>query len=292
MKAISYIDRRDGRVKSEKVPGEKIIRWLYQSAAGKLTLNALLKRKFISAWAGRYMDSRRSVKRISPFVKTNNIDLNECLISELTGFSTFNEFFCRKLKINARSIGEHLVSPADGKILVFPTMDDVTAFFVKGLDFTLSSFLQNKTLAKKYSGGSMAIVRLAPADYHRYHFPASGEASASKKIMGHYYSVSPMALSNNLRIFCENRREYCMLTTSEFGNILLAEVGAAMVGSIIQTYTPGNVEKGSEKGYFAFGGSSLVLLFEEGKIKFDNDLVINTKKGLETSVRMGENIAK
>ena len=292
MKAISYIDRKDGRVKTEKVPGEKTLRWLYHTSTGKLTLNFMLKRKFVSVWAGKYMDSKRSVKRIERFVEEQGIDLNEFQPGKISEFKTFNQFFYRKLRPDARNIEEHIVSPADGKILVFPEIDDVASFFVKSFDFTLSRFLQNKTLAQKYSGGSMAIVRLAPADYHRFHFPAHGKASASKKIKGYYFSVSPLALKNGLRIFCENQREYCTLSTSNYGNVLLAEVGAAMVGSIIQTYKPGKVQKGQEKGYFSFGGSSLVLLFEKNKIQFDKDLIINTQKGMETAILMGENIAR
>ncbi|HYQ56234.1 MAG TPA: phosphatidylserine decarboxylase, partial [Draconibacterium sp.] len=140
--------------------------------------------------------------------------------------------------------------------------------------------------------GEMAIVRLAPPDYHRFHFPASGTASKSIKINGHYFSVSPLALQKSLEIFCENKREYCTLSTEEYGDILIVDVGATMVGSIIQTYEANTqVKKGDEKGYFAFGGSTLVLLFEKGKITFDADLVENTKKGMETTVKVGENIA-
>jgi phosphatidylserine decarboxylase len=148
-------------------------------------------------------------------------------------------------------------------------------------------------LAKKYKDGAMAIVRLAPADYHRFHFPASGKVSASKAINGHYFSVSPLALQRSLKIFCENYREYCILESPTFGDILISDVGATMVGSIIQTYKANSeIEKGDEKGYFAFGGSTLVLLFEKGKADFDADLTSNTKKGFETTIRMGEQIAK
>ncbi len=292
MKEISYIDRKDGRVKTEKVPGEKTIRWLYYHPLGKITLNLLLKRKFVSAWAGNYMNTRRSAKRIQSFARANGIDLSEYEFSANGSYKTFNQFFYRRLKPGVRPVGERVVSPADGKILAFQKIDDLATFFVKGLDFTLRSFLQDTSLAQKYRNGSMAIVRLAPADYHRFHFPVSGKASPSKKIKGHYFSVSPLALNNGLRIFCENQRDFCTLVTEKYGTVLLAEVGAAMVGSIIQTYRPGEVQKGAEKGYFAFGGSSLVLVFEEGKIQFDEDLILNTKKGLETSIKMGENIAR
>uniref|UniRef100_UPI003216ABD0 phosphatidylserine decarboxylase n=1 Tax=uncultured Draconibacterium sp. TaxID=1573823 RepID=UPI003216ABD0 len=292
METISYIDRTSGEIRIENIPNEGMLKWLYASSTGKAALHILFKRKLVSQLGGWYMNSKLSAKRIKKFVDEYTINLNECQIDNVSEFKTFNHFFARKLKKNARQIGENLVSPADGKILVFQSMEDVPAFFVKGSEFTLNSFLQNKELAKKYEGGAMAIIRLAPADYHRFHFPASGKVSASKPIKGHYYSVSPLALRGSLKIFCENYREYCMLETKEYGDILISDVGATMVGSIIQTYQGNSeIKKGDEKGYFAFGGSTLVLFFEKGKISFDKDLILNTKNGLETYVRMGENIA-
>ncbi|WP_321347486.1 phosphatidylserine decarboxylase [uncultured Draconibacterium sp.] len=292
METIKYIERASGEIKTENVPSEGMLKWLYTSTTGKAALNLLFKRKIVSAVGGWYMNTGFSSRRIDEFVSEHQIDKKEFEIEDLSKFTSFNDFFYRKLKPNARKIGERLVSPADGKILVFQTLADVNSFFVKGTEFTLAEFLQNEKLASKYTNGAMAIIRLAPPDYHRYHFPASGVASESTKIKGHYYSVSPLALQKNLQIFCENKREHCTLATEDYGNIIIVDVGATMVGSIIQTYEAGaNVEKGEEKGYFAFGGSTLVLLFEEGKITFDTDLVENTKKGMETTISMGENIA-
>lgn len=293
METINYKDRASGECKTEIVPSEGLLKWLYFSTSGKVALQILFKRKVISSFGGWYMDRKFSAKRISAFVEEHNINLAECQISDISDFPTFNQFFCRKLKPEARPIGKDLVSPADGKILAFQSINDVAKFFVKGSEFTIESFLQNKELAAKYKDGSMAIIRLAPADYHRFHFPASGKVSESKPIKGHYFSVSPLALQSSLEIFCENYREFCIQETTEYGNILISDVGATMVGSIIQTYSANtNVNKGDEKGYFAFGGSTLVLLFEKGKITFDEDLLSNTKSGLETYIKMGENIAK
>lgn len=292
METISYIDRASQKIKSENVPGESMLKWLYNSGIGKIALHRLIKRKIVSAIGGWYMDSGLSAKRIKKFVEQHNINLSEYQISDPNGFPTFNRFFYRKLKDGIRPLGKNVVSPADGKILVFQSLKDVSSFFVKGLAFTLNTFLQDEQLAKKYHNGSMAIVRLAPADYHRYHFPASGKVSASVPIKGHFFSVSPLALKDSLEIFCENKREYCILQTKGNGDILIMDVGATMVGSIIQTYQPNSeVKKGDEKGYFAFGGSTLVLLFEKDKVIFDADLISNTKKGYETTVSMGENIA-
>ena len=292
METIKYIERASGEIKTENVPGEGMLKWLYASATGKAALHLLVKRKIVSAVGGRYMDSKHSTKRISSFINEHHINLNECEFNNIQHYKTFNEFFYRKLKKDARPIGAGVVSPADGKILAFQSMNDISSFFIKGSEFNLQTFLNDEVLAKKYETGAMAIVRLAPADYHRYHFPASGKASESIKIKGHYFSVSPLALRGSLRIFCENKREYCTLSTDDYGDILIVDIGATMVGSIIQTYKAGaKVNKGDEKGYFAFGGSTLVLLFEKGKITFDADLVENTKKGMETAIKVGEKIA-
>jgi len=260
METIKYIERASGEIKTENVPSTGMLKWLYSSATGKAALNLLVKRKIVSVVGGWYMDSRLSAKRIPEFVNEHHINLNECEISAIQQYKTFNTFFYRKLKQDSRPMEEGVVSPADGKILAFQSMNDIPSFFIKGAEFNLQTFLGDESRAQKYKTGAMAIVRLAPADYHRYHFPASGLASESFKINGHYYSVSPLALRGSLEIFCENKREHCTLSTEEFGDILIVDVGATMVGSIIQTYQPNsNVNKGDEKGYFAFGGSTLVV---------------------------------
>jgi len=237
------------------------------------------------------MSTKWSSKKVEPFVKDYDMDMKEYIVPQ-NGFQSFNDFFYRKVNPTHRPIGEGIVSPADGKLLAFQKIDDNQAFFVKGSKFTTKSFLQNDELAKKYEDGSMVIIRLAPVDYHRFHFPATGTASNSSIIKGHFYSVSPLALQQSLEIFCQNQREYTTLKTKQYGDILISEVGATMVGSIIHTYKANSeVQKGSEKGYFAFGGSTVVLLFEKGQIQFDTDLLDNTRKGLETVVKMGEKIA-
>lgn len=237
------------------------------------------------------MNSLLSRKRIQKFMADNQIDLSQCRVTNADEFAHFNDFFYRKLNENARPIGQGLVSPADGKVLAFQKINQVNSFFIKGSEFRLSDFLLDPELSQTYSKGAMLIVRLAPADYHRFHFPASGRINASKKIKGFYYSVSPLALKRSLEIFCQNKREYSILTTPDHGRILISEVGATMVGGITQTYQVNSeVQKGQEKGFFSFGGSTLVLLFEEGKIQFAKDLIENTARGFETTIKMGESL--
>lgn len=292
MEEIKYIDRKTENVLTEDVPGEGMLNWLYTKPCGKLSLHALFKRKWFSALGGWYMDRKFSKNRVEKFIDQYNIDMSEYLVSDSKAFKNFNDFFVRKIKDDKRPIGDKIVSPADGKILAFESISDVNKFFVKGSEFTLNSYLQDEDLANNFEEGSMVIIRLAPVDYHRYHFPIDGLTSETVNIKGHYFSVSPLALRKSLEIFLQNKRTYCIVANPTYGNVLISEVGATMVGSILQTYKPGEIKKGEEKGYFKFGGSTLVLLFEKGKVKIDQDLIENTKNGFETRILMGENIAQ
>ncbi|MFA5973019.1 MAG: phosphatidylserine decarboxylase [Lentimicrobiaceae bacterium] len=286
---IQYYVRESGQLKTEKVAGEKWLVWLYYNPIGEATLWALAKRKLVSAIYGTMMDRPSSAKKIHPFIEDFDIDMS---IAQKQEFNNFNDFFTRKLKADARPVdtsSTSVVSPADGKILAYADISN-SDFIIKGYRFNVSSFLDNPDLAQKYHDGALLIIRLAPFDYHRFHFPVSGNVSLNKKIDGDYYSVNPFALRKKAEIFCLNKREYTILSNPLFGDVVMAEVGATMVGSIVQTFKGSYVNKGEEKGYFKFGGSTVVLLFEKSKIQVDKDLLINTAKGYETTVKMGERI--
>lgn len=289
-KPIKYIERTTGQIKIENVYGEKWLDWLYHNPVGEATLWTIAKRKIVSSVYGDMMDKESSASKIQPFIKEYNVDIN---IAQKQNFTSFNDFFTRKLKPEARPIVADslaVASPADGKILAYSNVKN-SDFYIKGFRFNVQSFLSNPELAKKYEDGSMIVFRLAPPDYHRYHFPVSGATSSSNtKIEGDYYSVNPLALRKKAEIFWLNKREYGVIKNPVFGDVVMVEVGATMVGSMIQTYKGNIVKKGEEKGYFKFGGSTVVLLFEKDKIKIDDDLLINSSKGLETTIKMGEQI--
>ena len=289
---IKYIDRKTNKILIENVPGEGFLKFLYHNPFGKLPLELLVKRKCLSSFYGKMMDKKNSVDKIYDFVKNNHINMNESA-KKIEDFISFNDFFYRKLKPNTRKIEDGVASPADGKIIGFEYIDDWDNFFVKGTEFSLDKYLNNQKLLEKYKDGSMVVVRLAPADYHRYHFPLSGKIGIRNKIDGYYYSVSPYAIKDNFGVFCENKRELTILETCDYGDVIISEIGATMVGGIEQTYVPNTmVQKGEEKGFFKFGGSSVLLLFEKGKIKIDLDILSNTKNGYETKVCMGEKIGE
>jgi phosphatidylserine decarboxylase precursor len=289
---IQFINRATKELVTERPPGEDLLRFLYGNPVGEALVLPIAKRKFISDWYGKKMDSPSSVSRIEPFVSSLNIDMSESE-KQIDEFTSFNDFFYRKLKPGARKIEEGLVSPGDGKLLVFEKASEVNSFFVKGERFTLEQFLEDEKLAEEYQDAAMAILRLAPNDYHRYHFPYPGIPSPCHEIGKDYYSVSPISLEKKFtKVFTKNKREICRLKTAGKGEMLIIPVGATMVGSLNSTFTPESpVKKGEEMGYFAFGGSTIVLLFDSGKFTFDQDLIENTRNHFETAVRMGEKIA-
>ncbi|MCF8362493.1 MAG: phosphatidylserine decarboxylase [Prolixibacteraceae bacterium] len=288
---IQYYERESGQLQTEKVAGENWLIWLYYNPIGEATLWTFAKRKVVSTIYGKIMDCSCSARKIPDFIEDFDIDMS---IVQNQEFNNFNDFFTRELKDGARPIDtsdSNVVSPADGKILAYDNISN-SDFIIKGFRFDVASFLDNPELAKNYHDGDLLIIRLAPPDYHRFHFPVSGKVLLSKKIDGDYYSVNPLALREKAEIFFLNKREYSILSNPLFGNVIMAEVGATMVGSIVQTYEGNLVKKGEEKGYFKFGGSTVVLLFEDDKINIDQDLLKNTAKGYETTIEMGESIGE
>jgi phosphatidylserine decarboxylase len=290
---IKYYNRKTKQYETEKVAGEKYLNWTYSSPVGMTLLEALIKKKFFSSLYGWYLDRGLSRKKIGSFINEFNLDMNVSEKSEKE-FSSFNDFFYRKLKTHARPIDTDktsLVSLGDGKLYAYENIDLDKLVQVKGFTYSLRELIKDDKTAAKYDKGTCLILRLCPTDYHRFHFIDSGTCSDTIKIKGAYYSVNPIALQKVEKLFCENKREWSTFHSDNFGDILYVEVGATCVGSIIQTYSPNaKVKKGEEKGYFKFGGSTVILFFEPDKIKIDRDIIQQTDKGIETYVLMGEKI--
>ena len=286
---IQYINRESGEIKTEKVAGEAWLKWLYYNPLGETALHTFVKRKAISDLYGWLMDTHWSTNKIEPFINEFGIDTT---IIQNNHYNTFNEFFTRKLKPSARPVNRDsniVVSPGDGKLLAYQSIKN-RDFIVKGYRFDVATFLHNDSLAALYNDGSIILLRLCPTDYHRYHFPLDGTVSPTVKINGSLFSVSPFALRTLPDIFLLNKREYIILANRRFGDVIISEIGATLVGSIVQTFKGNRVVKGEEMGYFKFGGSSIILLFKKDAVQLDNDLIKNTRNGLETEVKMGERI--
>lgn len=293
MDDIVYFDRYKHSTCVEKVYGDKALRWTYGTLAGRVSLNVLVKRAIFSHWYGWRMDQPSTREKIAPFIAQYGLDPSEFL-RDVKDFASFNEFFFRKLKPEARPIDSavsSVVFPADGRHLCVPDLSQCDGLFVKGEMFSLEKLLQDRELAAQYAGGSLLLSRLCPVDYHRFHFPAAGVPGATRLINGPLYSVNPIALCKNIHILATNKRCVTELQTEAFGKVLLLEIGATCVGSICQTYMAGQtIPKGGEKGYFRFGGSSTITIFEPGLVKFDQDLIDNSKQHRELYARIGDHL--
>ncbi len=288
---IEYFNRYSGKVEQEEVYGEGFVRWTYGNPLGKLSLEGFVKRAIFSKWYGRRMDSPGTREKVLPFIRKYHLDANEFADSP-ESFRTFNEFFYRKLKPGSRAVTNDpnaAVFSADGRHLGFENIEEAEGFFVKGAKFTLTKLCGNRELAARYERGAMVLSRLCPVDYHRYHFPVSGVPGAPHFIPGPLYSVNPLALKQNIHYLAENKRAYTQIRSPEFGEVLMFEVGATCVGSFEYTFVPGvAVNKGDEKGYFKFGGSETITLFEPNRIALAQDLLENSRRGRELYARMGD----
>jgi phosphatidylserine decarboxylase len=281
---IRYYHRYKQSMETEQVYGEGWLRFAYENPAGRGLVWLLARRRLFSAYYGWRMDRRYSAQQVIPFIVKYDLDVDEFARSAFD-FKTFNEFFWRGLKPEARPIaGDDRVAvlPADGRHLAFPDVDAAEGFYVKGAKFSLGELLGDQALADKFAGGAMLISRLCPVDYHRFHFPVAGIPREPRLINGWLYSVSPVALRRNIRYLVENKRVITQIESPVFGAVAMIEVGATNVGSIKQTHVPDRaVAKGEEKGLFKFGGSC---------VKLDADLVKQSAECIETYARMGDRL--
>jgi len=297
---IKYLERVSRQEHTEQIYGEVFIKALYGSSLfskflSKFALPLFAHVAFLSHLYGAFQKSRLSRGKIKPFIRTFKVDPSEFL-EPVDSFESFNDFFIRKLKNSSRPIAsghDVAILPADARYRVYENVAASPGFLVKGKKFSLGALLQDPGLAQRYAEGSMVIARLAPVDYHRFHFPVSCLPSAAQEIPGALYSVNPIALKWNIHILSENKRAITTLQTKNFGTVLLIEVGATYVGTIHQTYIPEEpYAKGDEKGYFSFGGSCLILLFEPSKIVLDQDLVDASRRNLEVLGKMGQSLGR
>ena len=281
------------------------LRNMYQSKVGRALMKhgGLQKRLLaLSIKEGKYRDSKESAKDILPFVESfrGQIDVSDAQLP-LKDYKTFNEFFYRKLKPGSRPVaapedGDVVVSSADCRLQVFASVDEATRFWVKGRNFSIAGLLADtdpsRSFSSSFAGGTMAIFRLAPQDYHRYHSPVDGIVVSITPVPGHLLTVNPIAVNS---LFCDvftvNKRAVMIIESPTLGRVAFVAVGATLVGSIFWTATVGaQVNKGDELGYFAFGGSTCIVLFPSGSVTWDADLSANGQKSLETLVKVGEQI--
>lgn len=290
---IHFYHRYKRVVEEERVFGEGWIRFAYENPGGRFFVWAVARRAWFSKWYGYKMNKTASSLQIMPFIAKYDLDVDEFVKSPFD-YKTFNEFFYRALKPEVRPIaaGEEIATfPADGRHLAFQDIESAAGFYVKGSTFSFAELLGDAAVAEKFAGGAMLISRLCPVDYHRFHFPVSGIPGEPRLINGWLYSVSPLALRRRLQYLVENKREVTLIESPQFGTVASVEVGATNVGSIRQSFVPGRaVRKGDEKGFFAFGGSCVITIFQRGRIKFDADILAQSAQQLEMYAKFGDRL--
>jgi phosphatidylserine decarboxylase len=288
---LRFFNRRTRQLETEQIYGEGWLKWTYSNPVGKFFLWFMVKRTIFSQAYGWQMNKRVSGMKVLPFIVKYNINTEE-FAKSVYDFRTFNEFFCRALKKSARPIAEGetvAVFPADGRHLVFPNVDLVDGFYVKGSKFSFAELLGDAEQARDFAGGAMVISRLCPVDYHRFHFPCAGVPADPKRIKGPLYSVNPIALRERVDYLVQNKRVITRIESPVFGSVAMIEVGATNVGTIVHVFVPGRaMEKGEEKGMFKFGGSCVITLFQRDRIQFDADLIEQSSQFIETYALMGE----
>ena len=280
------IIRKTNKLIEEESP--KGANFLYRNTFGKIILKVATKR-FVSKIGGFYMNKKISTKHIKNFIIDNKIDMSEYKEEK---YKSFNEFFSRKIiegKRNFSNDKKDFCAPCDSKVLAFK-IDKKSEFIIKGKKYTLERILRDNNLAKKYENGYFIVFRLSVDDYHRYAYIDNGEVISRKEINGKFHTVGPIAFENN-KVYQENQREYELMKTDNFGEIIQMEVGALMVGKI-KNYKKEKFKRGEEKGYFLFGGSTVIIIVNEKVIRIDEDILKNSKNEIETKVQQGERVAR
>jgi phosphatidylserine decarboxylase len=291
MQFVEYRDRVTGALLRERVYAAGQLEYLYGTTTGKLLLHGLLSRRTFSWLYGFTKRSRRSRAQIRQFIETLEVDTNE-LEKSIDAYESLDEFFSRRLMPGARPVDpnpDHLLSPCDGRALAWQSLGG-RELVVKNTRTTIEALLADAALAREFADPAVLLVRLAAADYHRCHFPADGAASPARAAGSRLHSVHPIALEAGAPSFV-NYRMLTRIDTEAFGPLLIVEVGALTVGSIVQTFTPSRVTRGQEKSYFRFGGSALLMLALASRVQFDDDLLNATGQGLESRVRVGTRVA-
>lgn len=304
MDIMNYIDL-DGNEHNFTGFQDKLLQFLYGHTFTRILLKPLVS-PAVSQLGGWLLNTRLSALLIPGFIRSHQIDMSQYQQEQLTAYPSYNAFFTRQIRPECRPVDSNeevsrvfgfdcgtaftpdriLSSPCDGKISVYP-IDQQQHFQIKHTDYTLSQLLDNPELASRFQGGYAVVIRLTVDDYHHYCYPASGVKSPQRRIEGVFHTVNPAA-NDVYPIYKMNTREYCLLKTDKLGTILQMEVGALMVGRIHNLETQsGTVSQAQEKGYFEFGGSTVILLLQKDQVQIRPDLLHNTRKGFETFIRMG-----
>ena len=282
-KVYSY---QTGEINEEKV--SSLLYFFYNTKIGRCFLKIIILKPItnLGKW---YLNSRLSKIHIKRFIKKNHIDMSDY---EKQEYKSFDDFFTRKIQLNKRVVSKNksdFICPADSKLSIY-SIDDNSIFNIKHSFYGVKDLLQDEKLAKKYKNGLALIFRLSVDDYHHYIYPDSGKTISTKEIPGKYHTVNPIAVGKK-KVYIENHRIVTQLATDNLQDIVYVEVGALMVGRIINKNLK-TFKKGEEKGYFCFGGSTIVILVQPNIITINKDILKYTDQGIEVKLKLGQTIGK
>lgn len=261
--------------------------FLYNTKIGRIILKPLVSTKTVSNMSFFVLNCKISCLLIKPFIKKHDINMNDY---ELKKYKSFNDFFIRKIKPGKRKIikkEDIFIAPCDSKLTVYE-IDSKLTFKVKNSLYDVSSLIKDEKIAKKFKGGYALVYRLSPEDYHRYYFIDDGIVLKNYKIDGFFHTVNPVVY-DKFKVFKENTRECTYIKTKNFSEVLYVEVGALLVGKI-NNHKLLNFKKGEEKGYFMYGGSTVIILVKKDVVKIDDEIINNSKNEYETYVKLGDKI--
>jgi len=298
---IQIFNRHENKMDIEKVYGDAMVKFAYANPIGRL-LGPVIASKMLSQLYGKSQDSLKSGQKVAFFIKNFHIPIDQYEKGSFkdnpieTSYQSFNEFFIRKFQEGQRTFTQkhdEMGAFSEARYFGHESMTDDLNIPVKGSMLRAVDLISDAELAQDFIGGPLMIARLCPVDYHRYHYPDDGKTLKSFTVPGNLHSVNPLALKYRQDIFIKNERRVSILETEHFGKLAYIEVGATMVGKIVQSFDESKpFNKGDEKGYFLFGGSTVVLCGEKGKWAPSKDMLENTKAGIETYIQLGDSVAQ
>jgi len=298
---IQIFNRYENKMDIEKVYGDAMVKFAYGNPIGRL-MGPVIASKMLSQIYGKSQDSLKSAQKVAPFIKNFHIPMDQYQKGSFkqnpveTSYKSFNEFFIRKFREGQRTFttNDHeMAAFAEARYFGHASMSDDLNVPVKGSMLRAVDLIGDRELAKDFIGGPLMIARLCPVDYHRYHYPDDGKTLKAFTIPGQLHSVNPLALKYRQDIFIKNERRVAILATEHFGKLAYIEVGATCVGKIVQSFDESKpFKKGDEKGYFLFGGSTVVLCGEQGAWVPSQDILDNTRAGIETYIQLGDVVAQ
>jgi len=277
----------DGEYEQEKICAERWMRLIYENPAGPPLL-FFAKRKMVSRLYGAYCRTPMSARGIPKFIEKYQVDMQGFEGS----YKNFADFFSReKSNVNFPTEANVLGSPCEGMVFVHSDINPESLIAAKGSEFSLTELFADDSLAQAYAGGTMVQIRLTPVNYHRMHFFDDGVVTHSQVLNGDLYSVSPLAINRVMHLYCRNKRAIINFESKNFGDVVIVEVGATFVGSIVHCFKNGDeVKRGQQASYFLPGGSLVLIFFKKGAVVPNATLLEQTAEGYETKIQLGANL--